>query len=207
MYKLSITAILLLTVLFPITTMAATVQLPATGQTSCYNATGTCTDAAAKGQDGVKQPGVAYPQPRFTDNNNGTITDNLTGLVWLKEADCYISNDGTYYYPTNASYFDTTLSSAKRLKDGKCGLTDNSIEGQWRVPNRIELASLINYNNADNAAWLNLQGFSNIKDSYYFSSTTPYNYGGRSYQYMVNLGKGTIIKDYGLGNTLFLRNK
>ena len=28
--------------------------------------------------------GIASPNPRFTDNSNGTVTDNLTGLVWLQ---------------------------------------------------------------------------------------------------------------------------
>ena len=30
--------------------------------------------------------GIASPNPRFTDNSNGTVTDNLTGLVWLQNA-------------------------------------------------------------------------------------------------------------------------
>jgi len=33
--------------------------------------------------------GVSWPSPRFTDNGNGTVTDNLTGLIWLKHASCY----------------------------------------------------------------------------------------------------------------------
>jgi hypothetical protein len=32
--------------------------------------------------------GVAWPNPRFTDNSDGTVTDNLTGLIWLKNANC-----------------------------------------------------------------------------------------------------------------------
>ena len=27
-----------------------------------------------------------YPLPRFTDNENETVTDNLTGLMWAKDA-------------------------------------------------------------------------------------------------------------------------
>ena len=40
----------------------------------------------ATGDDGDLQTGVAWPNPRFKDNLNGTITDNLTGLIWLKDA-------------------------------------------------------------------------------------------------------------------------
>ena len=36
--------------------------------------------------DGALQRGVTWPSPRFTDNGDGTVTDNLTGLIWLKDA-------------------------------------------------------------------------------------------------------------------------
>jgi hypothetical protein len=52
--------------------------VPQTGQTTKYVA----------GDDGDAQMGVPWPSPRFTDNANGTVTDNLTGLVWLKNANC-----------------------------------------------------------------------------------------------------------------------
>ena len=32
---------------------------------------------------------MAWPNPRFTDNSDGTVTDNLTGLIWLKDANCF----------------------------------------------------------------------------------------------------------------------
>lgn len=38
------------------------------------------------GDDGESQKGVAWPNYRFTDNSDGTVTDNLTGLIWLKDA-------------------------------------------------------------------------------------------------------------------------
>ena len=53
--------------------------VPKTGQTTSY----------ATGDDGELEKGVAWPNPRFTDNNNGTVTDNLTGLIWLKHANCF----------------------------------------------------------------------------------------------------------------------
>ena len=52
--------------------------VPKTGQTTIY----------AAGDDGDLQKGIALPSPRFTDNGNGTVTDNLTGLIWLKNANC-----------------------------------------------------------------------------------------------------------------------
>ena len=50
-----------------------------TGQTTSY----------ATGDDGDLEKGVSWPNPRFTDNLDGTITDNLTGLIWLKDANCF----------------------------------------------------------------------------------------------------------------------
>lgn len=55
---------------------AATAPVPKTGQTTSF----------APRDDGGLEKGVAWPNPRFTDNSNGTITDNLTGLIWLKNA-------------------------------------------------------------------------------------------------------------------------
>jgi hypothetical protein len=49
--------------------------VPKTGQTTSY----------ASGDDGALQKGVAWPTPRFTDNSNGTVTDKLTGLIWMKD--------------------------------------------------------------------------------------------------------------------------
>ncbi|KJR41414.1 protein of unknown function DUF1566 [Candidatus Magnetoovum chiemensis] len=53
-------------------------SLGKTGQTVSYRA----------GDDGDLQKGVSLPEPRFTDNGDGTVTDNHTGLMWLKDANC-----------------------------------------------------------------------------------------------------------------------
>lgn len=50
--------------------------VPKTGQTTCYDANGSVIPCAGTGQDGDIQAGVAWPDPRFTDNGNGTVTDN-----------------------------------------------------------------------------------------------------------------------------------
>ena len=60
-------------------------EIARTGQTISY----------ASGDDGDVQAGVAWPDPRFTDNGDGTITDNLTGLMWLKDANCFGSQTWT----------------------------------------------------------------------------------------------------------------
>jgi hypothetical protein len=59
----------------------ARAQVPKTGQTWCWNAGGILIPCAGTGQDGDLRKGVSWPSPRFTDNGDGTVTDNLTGLI------------------------------------------------------------------------------------------------------------------------------
>jgi hypothetical protein len=111
---------------------AATVTLSHTGQSTCYDNAGTAIVCAGTGQDGDKQKGAVWPNPRFTNNGNGTATDNLTGLVWLKNANCF-----------DAQIWTAALTSANTLASGACGLSDGSKAGQWRLPNITELESLV----------------------------------------------------------------
>ena len=59
---------------------AQAVNLPRTGQTTCYDVAGGVIACTGTGQDGDKLAGVTWPSPRFTDNGNGMLTDQLTGL-------------------------------------------------------------------------------------------------------------------------------
>ena len=137
------------------------ISLPKTGQTTCYNENGNMIDCAGTGQDGETQAGVASPEPRFQDNGNGTITDKMTGLIWLKNANCYS--------PLN---FDTSIQAANELENGKCGLTDGSVAGDWRLPNVVELESLIVHAGlSDSTNWLIGQGFTNVGEKYWSSTT------------------------------------
>ena len=141
-----------------------------TGQTTCYDELGTVISCSETGQDGDIQAGAAWPSPHFTDNADGTVTDNLTGLIWLKNANC-----------ANAikSWFDA-LTYCNTLNSGECGLTDDSVEGDWRLPNVKELQSLIHYgfyspalpNTAGTGQWTPGDPFTNVQSFYYWSSTT-----------------------------------
>ena len=78
--------------------------------------------------------GVPWPDPRFTDNGDGTVTDNLTGLIWLKYANCF-----------GETNWHDALDASNNLTNGQCGLSDGSNLGDWRLPNEGELGSLIDY--------------------------------------------------------------
>ena len=113
------------------------------------------------GDDGDIQAGVAWPSPRFTDNEDGTVTDNLTGLIWLEDANC-----------SGRQTLDLALSNCNNLADGSCGLEDGSVPGDWRLPNVNELRSLIHADKSNISTWLNGQGFMDVQARAYLSSTT-----------------------------------
>lgn len=126
-------------------------SLARTGQSLSYDS----------GDDAALAKGVAWPAGRFTDNLNGTVTDHLTGLIWLKNAQCQ-----------SASHWDTALSSANLLASGTCGLSDGSTAGQWRMPNINELESMVDISNANPAVQAG-SPFTNIGlTAAYWSSTT-----------------------------------
>ena len=115
--------------------------------------------------DGELERGAAWPNPRFTDNGDGTVTDNLTGLIWLKNANCFETKE-----------WDGALAAANGLAAGNCGLTDGSVAEDWRLPNVRELQSLIHYgvhspaipDTAGTGKWSEGDPFSGVVSSLYW---------------------------------------
>jgi hypothetical protein len=143
--------------------------VPKTGQTTSYGTR----------DDGALQKGVASPSPRFTNNGNGTVTDNLTGLIWMKNA-------GVIGQQTWAD----ALGIANNLQSGQYDLTDGSVAGDWRLPNVRELQSLINYGSFGPALPV-APPFTDVQSSYYWSSTTsPYH--STPYAWYVNFWDGSV---------------
>ena len=137
-----------------------------TGQTGCWGYGVTYfppIDCAGSGQDGEYQKGAAA-NPRFTDVGDGTVKDNLTGLVWLRDANCFGA----------LNWFDS-LDSANTLASGACGLSDGSAPGNWRLPNLKEFQSLLDYGQSAPALPPG-HPFVNVQTYAYWSSTTVQNY-------------------------------
>jgi hypothetical protein len=68
---------------------------------------------------------------RFLDNGDGTVKDCRTDLIWLKDVSC----------------LDTRMPMSEdleaELNSGECGLSDGSVEGDWRRPSPTELQSVL----------------------------------------------------------------
>jgi hypothetical protein len=147
------------------------------------------TTSYATGDDGDQQKGIAWPDPRFNDNGDGTVTDNLTGLIWLQNANRF----------GQRSWADA-LVDCNSLADDGADLTDGSTAGDWRLPNVKELQSLIDYGN-DNPALPTdyLFRISNVLSSYYWSSTS--NDFDTDYAWYVHMRHGYVT--FGNKNYIF----
>jgi len=113
------------------------------------------TIPSAPGDDGDLQNGISFPEPRFTDNEDGTVTDNLTGLMWTTDAQQI----------AGLMNWSVALDACNDLEFA--GYDD------WRMPNVKEMLSLIDYGYYDPALtpgypFINVPSYPGV----YWTSTT-----------------------------------
>jgi len=131
------------------TTTIIPAPLAKTGQTISY----------APGDDGALRKGMEI-MPRFSDQGNGTVLDNLTGLVWLKNAN-----------PCGTKTWSDAIAYCNSLASGYAGLTDGSVAGAWRLPNYKELFSLVDASKY-NPPLPSGHPFTGVQSPNYWSSTS-----------------------------------
>ncbi|MGK5091346.1 DUF1566 domain-containing protein [Deltaproteobacteria bacterium TL4] len=112
------------------------VPVPDTGQTTSY------TNTFGEDADYSENP------MSFTDNGNGTITDNVTGLLWQKQDDG-VGRD-----------WDTANTYCEELP--LAGYTD------WKLPAVSELTSIVNYGRSSPA--INTTYFPSTSSDYWSSA-------------------------------------
>ena len=111
----------------------------ATGPQGPKGDTGATGPQGPQGATGgtVKADGPCFDNThRFVDCGNGTVHDTVTGLIWMKNANCQ-----TIFGPTYTYAVANTL--VRAFSDGQCGLTDGSVEGDWRLPTRAEWEAIL----------------------------------------------------------------
>jgi len=128
-------------------TVRAGMPVPDTGQTRWYSTT--------FGDDGD----YAINPLSYTDNGDGTILDNVTGLTWQK---CSLGQSGTdCAIGTAATY---SWASA----DAACGSLSLAGTG-WRLPTDFELMTIVDYGRS--VPPINTAFFPNTIAASYWSST------------------------------------
>jgi hypothetical protein len=129
--------------------------------------------------DGVELIGTAA---RFTNNGDGTVTDNHNGLVWLRNANCFgrvrLSEISTWEALNN-------------LRDGVCGLTDGSQAWDWGLPSIWEFYTLIDPRRS-HPPLPSGHPFTNVQYGFYWSGTieshgTPYD------RYILTMTWGDVL--------------
>ncbi len=160
------------------------VEVTGTASSSAYPAPVAKTGAGdlggyteVTGEDGhaSMRKGVAWPNPRFTDNGD-TVTDNMTGLMWAKDANL---PGGTRNWNAAIDYCNGMNSGA-----GTYGYTD------WRLPNVRELQSLIDYGLV-NPSLPSGHPFTGVHQlNYYWSSST--HAGATDRGWLVSLYDGVV---------------
>ncbi len=151
------------------------------GAVSSHNKAGNAFQMLA-----VRGGSQAVPEETFfQDNQNGTVTDSRTGLVWL-QAPLDMDNDGA----SDALTWQAALAGAAALD--KAGFTD------WRLPNRNELQSIVDYRWHHPA--IDSRSFPNVIGGNFWTSTTD-TFSSPAYAYAVDFTGGAVSSHGKAGNS------
>jgi hypothetical protein len=156
----NIASIALLILFFTPNIVTAAFKLPDTGQTKCYQTVSPYAEipCAGTGQDGA----YSINPMSYTDNGNGTVTDNNTGLMWQKA-----DNNQTYnWYQASGSYDSTYNPSAQNV----CRSLDLADYTDWRLPSLKELVSIVDFGVGGFEPTIKEEYFPNTSLSYYWTS-------------------------------------
>lgn len=137
-------------------------RLPDSGQTTCYDHAGAIISCPPPETPMAQDGSYTIHPMKFTDHGDGTVTDQVTGLMWQKE------DDGDKY-----NWFEVTGTADPihnpAAQNDVCGTLNLGGYQDWRVPTRKELIGIVNYENVDPA--IDPMVFPNTKSDYYWSST------------------------------------
>ncbi|PLW93394.1 MAG: hypothetical protein C0592_06295 [Marinilabiliales bacterium] len=140
-------------------TNAQTYKIVDTGQETFYDSTIYVPSISSSQPFYGQDAHYSGNQPSYTDNGDGTITDNVTGLMWTKSPDLDYDGDIDYYDKVS---FDEAPLYADTMTVG--GYTD------WRVPTIKEQYSLIMFYGVDPSGYMgtSTSGLTPFIDTMYF---------------------------------------
>ncbi len=152
------------------------------------------TTSTMPGDDGALQKGVSV-SGRFKDNGNGTVTDGLTGLIWLKEGQClkFFSEDTT---GVNNRPWGFAIDAANNLANSFCNLTDGSKAGDWRLPNLKELESLMDLGQANPVLPIGCPLAASTATTGYYWSSTVYAPDPSKSAWHIHFSNGIVLTDF-----------
>jgi len=144
-------------------------NLPDTGQTQSY------TSTFGEDSDYTINP------PSYTDNGNGTITDNVTSLIWQKEDD----------------------NTTRTWDDAVTCCNDLTLAGysDWRLSSRKELMGVVDYGSIDPS--IDTTYFPGTNVLKYWSSTTSAS--SSSSAWPVHFSDGSVDDIYGKTGSYYVR--
>jgi hypothetical protein len=126
-----------------------------TGQRTCHADDGHEVACESSGQDASFVVGTPWPEPRFQLRGD-EVTDHLTGLIWCRDA--------------SLAEFPLTWQEALVFVAGM-NREQRSGQGDWRMPNRRELRSLLSLQTRL-PALPEQHPFINVFNGWYWTSTT-----------------------------------
>ena len=162
--------------------------LPDTGQHKCYNNSAEMVCPApndSMAQDGTYDIAQGKIQPAFSDNGDGTVTDNNIGLMWQKDTadingDNIINNSDELTWQNAVNYCE--------------GLNFAGYD-DWRLPAIFELCTITNYGLAEPS----INSASSSEFSTYWSSTVFVAYSDSAWgltRYGADYSMGTSFTSY-----------
>ncbi len=137
--------------------------LPDTGQTKCYAADGNEITCPAEGEPFYGQDAQYYgAAPSYIDNNDGTVKDNNTKLIWQKNT-ADTNGDGNISADNHPAGDSMTWQEAV---DYCAGLVFAG-KSDWRLPDVTELDSIVDYEG------VGMNPVFNYASGMYWSSDSP----------------------------------
>ena len=143
-----------------------------------------------------------YSDSRYTDNGDGTISDQHTGLMWMKctyglsDTNCGTGTAASGDWEAAFAAADT--SNAANSGSGTYGHTD------WRLPNKKELSSIVDLSSTSSLT-VNQTIFPSTQSADYWTST-PSSTGSADEAFTIDFATGTYrAATRSTTNTIYVR--